>query len=86
MRAVLALEPRLARVLPVRSTPEERLIGLLHPAPHVLRHRGMDLPVVGAGRFQFGQLRGLLRVGGADALSASPPCRALLQGAARAQL
>src|SRR5262249_14756247 len=78
--AVLALEPGIARRLASRYSPEERLIGLFHSTQHVLQDLGVHLTVVGAIRFEIRQLVGLLIVCGADALPASPPRLALLQG------
>jgi hypothetical protein len=78
--AVSTLEARIARRLPSGDSAEARLIRLVHPAQNVLQDLGMHRALFRETGFEVRQLRGLLGVGGADALPTSPPRAALFQG------
>jgi hypothetical protein len=78
--AVVALKAGRARRLPSGDSAEERLIRCVYAAQHILQDLRMDLGVFGARDFEVWQLHGLLIVGGAGALSTSPPGAALFQG------
>src|SRR5262249_27221725 len=77
--ASAALEAREARLLAIQETTEERLVGPVQAAQHVLEDVAVKSCIFREGRPEVFHLRFLLVAAGGAALPASPPGDPLLQ-------